>query len=600
MKKKTFMKTVIALALAAATTVATIGCNRGGGTSNGGGNSGGGNNSDNTTINTSKSQLYVRYYAGGAGRNWMDNAIAEFEAAYADKEFESGKKGVQVIKDFDKSGFSDATVKESSNQVFIGEINYYKFVSSEVMLDISDVVKGNAVEGPNKSESVTIESKLRDDQKNFYNIGAEGNKKYYGLPSYETSMNINYNVSVFENKNLYFAAGTEGTTETWTEEKLKSKDVEELFVKTKNAKKSKGPDGEENTYDDGLPATYNDFQALLTCMVRRGVVPFIWNGTSTDYLTGLANEVWANNEGYEQMMLNMSFEGTATNLIEFDSNGKMVFENGSPKLRSATSITPKTAYELHATKGLYDAVRFVKMMMGTTAETNPARGNTYRYKDSMTMDYRSTQEYFLNGKDKNKTNGQDIGMMVEGTWWESEARTNFVSEEDRRSEERHYAIMPLPKASLADVGKNNVKISERNTIAFINANCPANAIPIAKEFLKFLYSDKTMNEFSKDTDMLIAMNYELTEETLAAMSNYGRSVYQVTRASNTDMMEWNPTSVEAKKRTDLLEWSKYGFSLSSGLINPYLYFFEESSRNNSAQTYFEGIYSNFKNSWPIK
>ena len=84
------------------------------------------------------------------------------------------------------------------------------------------------------------------------------------------------------------------------------------------------------------------------------------------------------------------------------------------------------------------------------------------------------------------------------------------------------------------------------------------------------------------------------------MSNYGRSVYQVTRASNTDMMEWNPTSVEAKKRTDLLEWSKYGFSLSSGLINPYLYFFEESSRNNSAQTYFEGIYSNFKNSWPIK
>ena len=589
MKKQTIKRIGVALALAVVTACTSVGCSRGN------------DQPDDVDIDSTKSQLYVRYYSGGAGRNWMDSAIADFEAAYANKSFEDGKTGVQVVKDFDKSGFTDSTVKESSNQVFIGELNYYKFVSSGVMMDISDVVKGNAVNGPDSAEAVTIESKLRPDQRNFYNIGADGNKKYYGLPSYETSMNINYNVSVFKNKNLYFAAGTDGQTETWSEEKLKSKDVEDLFIKTKNAKKSKGPDGKEGTYDDGLPATYNDFQALLTCMVRRGVVPFIWNGTSTDYLTGLANELWANNAGYEQMMLNMSFEGTAKDLIEFDANGKMVFnEDGTPKLRAETAITPKTAYELHASKSLYDAVRFVKMMMGTSVETNPARDNTYRYKDSMKMDYRSTQEYFLNGKEKGKTNGQDIAMMVEGTWWESEARTNFASEEDRRSEERDYAIMPLPKATYADVGKNNTKISERNTVAFINANCPSYAVPIAKEFLKFIYSDKTMNDFSKDTDMLIAMNYELTEETLAAMSNYGRSVYEVTRAANTDIMEWNPVSDEAKKRSDLLEWSKYGFALSSGLINPYMYYFEEATRNNSAATYFEGIYSNFKGSWPIK
>jgi len=588
MKRKSITKTMLAFVLAAVTAVASAGCRRPG------------NTSDDTRIDATKSQLYVRYYAGGAGRNWMDNAIAEFEAAYADKSFENGKLGVQIVKDFDKSGFSESTVRESSNQVFMGEINYYKFVSAGVMLDISDVVKGSAVEGPDASESVTIESKLRADQQNFYYIGDAGNKKYYGLPSYETSMNLNYNVSVFENKNLYFAQGTDGMTESWSESKLKSKDVEDLFVKTKNAKKSKGPDGKEGTYDDGLPATYNDFQALLTCMIRRGVVPFIWNGTSTDYLTGLANEMWANNEGYEQMMLNMSFEGTATNLIEMDSNGKVVMENGSPKLRSATAINPKNAYELHSQKGLYDAVRFVKIMMGTTEETNPARNNTYRYKDSMNMEFRTTQDYFINGKEKGATNGQDIAMIVEGTWWESEARTNFASEEDRRSDERKFAILPLPKPSYADVGKKNTKISERNTVAFINANCPASIVPIAKEFLRFIYSDKAMNEFSKDTNMLFAMNYELTEETLAAMSNYGRSVYQVTRGDNVDMMEWNPSSDEAKKRTDLLEWAAYGFSLSSGLINPYLYFFEEKTRNNTAIEYFEGIYANSKDSWPIR
>lgn len=589
MKRSKITKTLLAFALAAATAVAAVGC--------------GDRPSDDsvkTSINETKTQLHVRYYQGGAGRNWMDNIVAKFEEAYANKSFEEGKTGVQIVPDYDKSGFSDSDVKESFNEVFMGEINYYKFVSSDVMLDITDLVKGNAVEGPDKKESVTIESKLRKDQQNFYYIGEEGNKKYYGLPSYETSMNLNYNVSVFENKNLYFAEGTDGTTETWDEAKLKSKDVEDLFVKTKNAKKSKGPDGKEGTYDDGLPATYNDFQALLTCMVRRGVVPFIWNGTSTDYLTGLANEMWANNEGYDQMMLNMSFEGTATNLIEMDENGNMVMENGSPKLRAATEITPKNAYELHSQKGLYDAVRFVKMMMGTTEETNPARGNTYAYKDSMKMEYRSTQDYFINGKEKGKTNGQDIAMMVEGTWWESEARSNFVSEEDRKSDERKFAILPLPKATYADVGKNNTKISERNTVAFINKKCDPSIVPVAKEFLKFIYSDSAMNDFSKDTDMLFAMNYKLTDETLAAMSNYGRSVYEVTRGENTDMMEWNPTSDEAKKRTDLLEWSSYGFSLSSGLINPYLYYNEETTKNNTAKQYFEGIYANFKASWPIK
>ncbi len=588
MKRKGIFKTLLAFVLATATAFTAAACGREG------------DESEKTSINESKTQLHVRYYQGGAGRNWLDNIVAKFEAAYANKSFEDGKTGVQIVPDYDKSGFSDSDVKSSFNEVFMGEINYYKFVSSGAMLDITDVVRGNATEGPEKSESKTIESKMRPDQQNFYYIGEEGSKKYYGLPAYETSMNLNYNVSVFENKNLYFAEGTDGLTETWDEAKLKSKDVEELFVKSKNAKKSKGPDGVADTYDDGLPATYNDFQALLTCMVRRAVVPFIWNATSTDYLTGLANEMWANNEGYEQMMLNMSFSGTAKNLIEMDANGKMVMENGAPKLRGETKITPAKAYELHSQKGLYDAVRFVKMMMGTTEETNPARGNNYFYKESFSMEYKTAQDYFINGNDKGKTNGQDIAMIVEGTWWESEARDKFSSDDDRKSDERKYAILPLPKATYAEVGKGNTKISERNTVAFINNNCASNIIPVAKEFLKFIYSDSAMNDFSMDTDMLFAMNYKLEDDTLAAMSHYGRSVYEVTRAKNTDMMEWNPTSDDAKKRTDLLEWSSYGFSLSSGLTNPYLYYNEETTRNKTALEYFEGIYGNSKESWPIK
>lgn len=53
----------------------------------------------------SKSQLFVKYYNGGAGRAWIDEVVANFEADYADVPFEEGKKGVEVVKDFEKSIF---------------------------------------------------------------------------------------------------------------------------------------------------------------------------------------------------------------------------------------------------------------------------------------------------------------------------------------------------------------------------------------------------------------------------------------------------------------------------------------------------------------
>ena len=45
----------------------------------------------------SKSQLFVKYYNGGAGRAWIDEVVANFEADYADVSFEEGKKGVEML-----------------------------------------------------------------------------------------------------------------------------------------------------------------------------------------------------------------------------------------------------------------------------------------------------------------------------------------------------------------------------------------------------------------------------------------------------------------------------------------------------------------------
>ncbi len=580
MKKTKTMKRVLAVALAAAAALGCAAC-RGDDGENGG------------KIDSTKSQLYVRYYNGGVGRTWIDNVISMFEKEYAEVSFETGKKGVEIVKDFDKTGTGVGTVERSQNQVFITlGIDYYDFVSKDVMMDITDVMNDGAVLTPTTKEEKTIASKLSPDLKNFYLMDKGDGAKYYALPFFESSMNLIYNVTLFEDKKLYFAQGTDGQTESWTEERLKSGDVESLFVRNSDpavAPRSKGPDGKtgvingvDYSLDDGLPATYNDFQALLTCMVRRNVIPFIWNATSTEYLIGLANDMWANNEGKEQMALNMSFSGTATDLVDMSDLSKT-----SP----ATEINGSTAYELHAQRGKLDALRFVKMMMSDSS---------YRYRESFNMEFRTTQRYFLNGNAEGLTGGKDIAMMVEGTWWNSEARTDYAGEEDRHSENRKYGVLPLPKPTYAEVGtKKTTKVSERKAVIFINKYCADYAVPIAKAFVSYLNSDRIMNVFSKDTDMLRSLNYELTDDTLNGMSYFGRNNYYLSRSENTEWIEWVGTTDTTKRQTALLEWSKYGYLLSDGSANPFTFWKEESNANVTAEQYFKNVYDYYKNSWTV-
>lgn len=592
MNKKNWKKALLSLVMATATIFSAVGC---GDRGNGGGSGGGAGKVD---IDTTKSQLFLKYYNGGVNRVWIDDVVAQFEKDYADVEFEEGKKGVQVIKDFDKSGVLASAVEKNVNQVFmLVGVEYYDYASAGVMMDISDVVKDSAVLSPTEKESVTIESKLRDSQKEFYQLDRGDGSKYYALPFFESFMNLVYNVSVFENKKLYFAQGTDGLTESWSEADLKSSKVEDLFVKSANAPKSLGPDGKtgviggvDYSADDGLPATYADFQALLTCMVRRNVIPFIWNATSTDYLTGLANEAWANSEGAEQFLLNMSLSGTATNLLDLDASGNVQYnQDGSLKMRDATAITPSNAYELHSQKGALDAIELVKIMMGSA---------DYRWKESFKMDFRATQRYFLNGNEEGLTGGKDIAMMVEGTWWNSEARSDYASEEDRHSEDRKYAVMPLPKSDVSKVGEKNTKVSERQSMIFINKYCADYAIPIAKAFVSYLHSDRVMNIFSKDTDMLRALNYELTEDTLNGMSYFGRNNYELSRSENTEIIEWLPTTDVAKRNSQLLSWGSYAFSTAK-YTNPYLFYYQSENANVSAAAYLKEAYINSKQGWTV-
>lgn len=540
-----------------------------------------------------KSQLFVKYYNGGVGRAWIDEVIADFEADYANVSFEDGKMGVEIVKDFEKSIIAVNNVKRDPNQVYIlVNTNYSEFVANNAMMDITDVVNDGALVNKDTEENVSISSKISDRRKQYYNVGTETSPKYYALPFFESSMNLQYNVKLFEENCYYFAQGK--TAEGWSEEDLKDYDkVIELFVSDVSEPRAYGPDNATETsdgvnysLDDGLPATYDDFQALLTVMAYDGVIPFIWNGTATSYLTCFANEVWANNAGASEYDMAFTFKGESDTLLDLDADGNIQYEADgvTPKTLGKTQITPETAYLLHSQKGKYDALRFVEMIMDSDY-----------YEDSFTVNYLDAQDYFINSAEMKEFAYRPIAMMVEGTWWHNEARPAYGSETDRQAHK--FGIMPLPKPDASQLGEKNTKLSERESLMFINNYCDEYAIPIAKTFLRYLQSDKAMNTFSAHTDMLRAMEYELTDETLGKMSYYGKNVYEVSRSQNTEWVEWMPKSVEAQKNKSLLDYLTWGYNTPKG-SNPFERMYADSAL--TPAKLFKESYTYIKGNWNVK
>ena len=531
---------------------------------------------DNTdqTVEKTKTQLYVKYYNGGFGDEWLNRLCAEFEAMYADVSLEEGKVGVQIMKEFNRGQLTGPDgLKGNRNNVYLMEnIDYYTYVASGMLLDLSDVVNDYAMTGKDTKESIIrISGKIFPSYDEFLNVSG----RYYGLPLFETSINLNYDIDMFEERGLYFAAGK--TAEDFTEADFADeRKVSSLFVNNRDDARSDGPDGKPSTSDDGLPATYKDFRALTIYMKIAGVTPFVWNGFETGYLTGLVNDMWANNEGAGQMKLNFTFDGTADTLVQTDANGKVMRNaDGSVKLMDATAISESNRALLQLQKGKLDALSFARLLLDDGLG-NPNSSNYYSRSFDSGFSNINAQDYFLDPD----ANGVDpIGFLVDGGWWYNEAKVS----------DRNIGILPLPKVDASHIGEPNTKVSDRSSLIFVSSETPAAVQPVAKAFVSFLQSDYAMELYTKYTNTFRAMDYTLSEDTLASMSTYGKSVYATRNSADTTVLPWTPISAAARKNASVLSYRTYGFSVNSQEDNPLIYFTDH--KDATAESYFEAIWN---------
>ncbi len=448
----------------------------------------------------SKLNILVSNYEGGFGRVWLDKAAERFEALYADKQFEGDKKGVDIVIDSSKSGKAGSTFisglsGSNAHVIFTEDALYYNVIGGGYAADITDVVTGTFPDRFN--ETGNIEDKLDPAVKGYFKTA---DNKYYGLPHYETHGGIVFDVDLFDEKELWLQANGE--------------------FGSQNGTLANGPDGESGTYDDGLPATFDEFFKLCDYMLEVGVIPFTWSGGVQVLSTHSFVNLWADYEGKDNYYLNFSHEGTATTLVNsMSGDGSMNAQGTYADMMPATEITEANANLLQRQAGKYVALEFIKKLVSKEGYCNdmcfsPSESNT------------SAQDSYLLSRLSAKTT--PIAFLLEGVWWENEADMTgtFKSHEKYGVTKmtRRFGWMPFPKATAAQVGERRTMATDcKHTLSFVNGNITDPVIlEYAKLFLQFVHTNNELQEFSVNTGTLKPLNYTIPEEKMSGMTYFGK------------------------------------------------------------------------------
>lgn len=430
--------------------------------------------------------LNIGYFNGGVTSEWLKALEAEYEALHPDVEVYINDK----LKDEIKNQQLMQDIKKRKEDIFFThDISYEEFVKRGLIADITDVVTSAAAVGEE-----TVENRMNENIRQRYAVKEGAETKYYGVPFYTSFSGAVYDVDLFELKSLYLAA--DGT----------------LTSGLAGAKaKSLGKDGVENTYDDGLPATFSEHRAWLE-KISKKVYPYIWckdNSYTTHYL----NSLWIGYEGMNDYSLNSTLSGTT---------------------KAGATITPENAYELRSLKGREYGVEMAKLIMEKQYYHPDCRQDT--------KDHLGAQNTFLRSR---AYESKPVAMILEGGWWENEASATFKSIAKSKNDQqyakgnRRFAYMPVPvydgpaNATPAEREQYIANAEPGETFACTSAsvatiiNKYTKKLDLAKDFLKFTLTQHAMSTFTKNVGLTRPFDYELEEGVYESLTPFAKNTWDL-------------------------------------------------------------------------
>ena len=460
-------------------------------------------------LDETKTHLFVGVFDGGFGADSWEKMEKDFEALYATESFEPDKIGVDVHITAKKTEFLGTTLQNAiaNNQedMYFTNANLRDFITNDLVIDITDVVTQTTNEKFSKvyGDSQTIEQKMvegfrdyaRGYDPNYYTSNGT-QYKYYGVPVFVSTNSLIYDVDLWEEKSFYF-------TQDYY---LNGADAEAIFTSGKDDdfEKSVGQDGVKGTLDDGLPCTYADFQRMLVEINKKSIIPITASGANPMYIREFFVQLYANYEGYDEFVINTTYNGTYKGTID-DPN-------------EVVTVTPETGYLVLKQRGRLRCCELGQYI---------AKNNYFGGEITSTETHTGTQDNFLYSAIKASNTIKRIAMLIEGNWWEHEAQDtiNTIANKYPKYSNRRFGVMTFPWMD-ADANKTSKTIVsiQPDSYAFI---AKRTKIPeVAKLFLAFTSSDYYMSYYTSVSGAPRPFKYQIKDEHYETMSYYKKSIWE--------------------------------------------------------------------------
>lgn len=460
-------------------------------------------------------QISFRQWGGTASStDWLQQAADRFAAEKANEPYESGKKGVKVEISTNKDSDYTSSIPDYDILMDENEANIYDMQTRGYLADIDDLVKG-------------LQSKIEPQLLPKFK-GADG--KYYGLPHYSYDVSISYNVDLFTAENLYIAAPGEESVVNYKSSLLPASSAGVNFVFNENTKKSCGPNGIPNDYDDGLPSSLEEFIVLCDYIKnKKQINPFSISDITggANYAFMLIESLWAGMVGTDAM------KATTCNFtdaeVEVVKEGALSYDgtllNTGIKMPQTETVvlSDDNGYRMYDMSARYYALSFLELAKNKGWFKNQQMTNT------------KAQEFFVLGN-YNANDNDRCAMLVDSTFWYGEAVSGGTLTKYKSlsgGKEANVSMMPMPVQLTGQVTEGNGKkptVIDTSATVFVNKRVEKNEglFRAVKEFIEFLYSDAELKAFTETSKLTMNLKYDYDKSSLG---NFYAGVLEIEKAA---------------------------------------------------------------------
>lgn len=440
-----------------------------------------------------RTQIKISMYAGGYGTDWMENLMDHLNES-------------QETYWYTRNADNKASSEEITEKILGGVVEADIYFTTPA--DVERLVVGGYLEDLTEVYEYTPEGeslKIKDKT-----IGYENYEKYlsdengiYVMPNQYGVNSLVYDHDLFE---LMGWLAEDATTENGL---------------------TKGADGEEGTYDDGLPVTYSEFKSLVQ-VISITATPFIYaDQQGFSQLEFPLEAMWAQYEGYENWKVGVTYNGTYT----------------SPSTRTQTSVTPSEGWKVYKNnlqEGRWKAVQYLTEMY-----MNPL----YMYSDLQGLSHTDAQGVFITSHATQKP----IAMLLDGNWWENEAKRSFADDAAVNGDEyaygnRDFRLMPVPAFDGQHESSNGKHYFEGGAGA--SSFAVKQSDPVKKQgvidFFKAYASDWNCKNYTLSSGCMLPFKYTMTDEEMQTLSPFARNMIEILTDDDVVFVDtyWQEKSVD--------------------------------------------------------